>query len=303
MATDAFANQSLCPLRSALMARARFSFLAVFAAGLLASAAPTHAAPSATGEASPPDQCLTAVAAAERKYGIPTGLLAVMAKVESGRAQPGTGMLQPWPWTVDADGRGAYLPTRADAVAWARQALESGTVTYVDVGCMQVNLQMHPNAFVSLEQAFDPAANADYGGRFLRRLYDGVAMGNWFTAVGFYHSQTPILAANYRSMVVAVAAGLPPPRMAAGHLSTVRIDLVGGGALRINTKRQPARVQRVRSSCQIAAVLGPYLPRRVAGCGAAGRAVAASPGSERKAATDALTPVATPASPAAPPPG
>ena len=31
-------------------------------------------------------------------------------------------------------------------------------VRLMDVGCMQVNLQMHPDAFPSLDAAFDPAA-------------------------------------------------------------------------------------------------------------------------------------------------
>ena len=32
----------------------------------------------------------------------------------------------------------------------------------IDVGCMQVNLLHHADAFASLEQAFDPVANARY---------------------------------------------------------------------------------------------------------------------------------------------
>jgi hypothetical protein len=59
---------------------------------------------------------------------------------------------------------------------------------------------------------------------------------------------------------------LPPPRITGGHLSTMRLDLVGGGTLRINGGRQPARLHRTLSACQIAAVLGSYLPRKVAGC-------------------------------------
>ena len=41
-----------------------------------------------------------------------------------------------------------------------RIALERG-VRQVDVGCMQINLQSHPHAFASLEDAFDPGSNAD----------------------------------------------------------------------------------------------------------------------------------------------
>ena len=131
-----------------------------------------------------------------------------MAKVESGRPLDKAG-LQPWPWTIDADGQGYFFQSKAAAVAWAEQAKDRG-VRLMDVGCMQVNLQYHPNAFASLDQAFDPVANADYAARFLRRLKEGDAAGNWFTAVGFYHSQTPILAAAYRQAVTDVAAGRTP---------------------------------------------------------------------------------------------
>ena len=86
-----------------------------------------------------------------------------------------------------------------------------------------------------------------------------------------YHSQTPILAAMYRERVAAVGAGLPPPAMPSEHLATMRLDLAGGGVLRINVNRQPARVHRHLSACQIAAILGSYLPRQVAGCTASHR--------------------------------
>jgi hypothetical protein len=130
-----------------------------------------HAASAGHDESGPSGLCLAAMPPAERRYDTPPGLLAVMAKVESGRATPPTGALQPWPWTVDADGEGIFFATKAQAVAWSRQALDSGAVTFLDVGCMQVDLRMHPHAFATLEEAFDPAANTDYGARFLRELH------------------------------------------------------------------------------------------------------------------------------------
>ena len=48
------------------------------------------------------------------------GLLAVIAKVESGRATS-SGAVQPWPWTVDADGQGIFFATKEQAVAWSRR--------------------------------------------------------------------------------------------------------------------------------------------------------------------------------------
>lgn len=250
------------------MARIPRYILAALAIAFVVTPASGGAAQAAGERDDPSGLCLTAIAVAEHRYDVPHGLLAVMAKVESGRPAPPSGAVQPWPWTVDADGQGVFFPNKDEAVAWSRQALDSGTVTYLDVGCMQVDLRSHPNAFANLEQAFDPVANVDYGARFLTQLHDGVAAGNWFVAVGFYHSQTPVFAAEYRAQVAAIAAGLPPPRITGGHLSMVRLDLVGGGTLRINEHRQPARLHRQLSSCQIASILGSYLPRRVAGCGA-----------------------------------
>ena len=92
----------------------------------------------------------------------------------------------------------------------------------IDVGCAQVNLMHHPAAFASLEQAFDPAANADYAGRFLKELRDTTAGGNWMTAAGHYHSQTPELAEPYRQQVQAVMAGGTAPMSPAASLAAAR---------------------------------------------------------------------------------
>ena len=210
-------------------------------------------------------QCFAAIDIAQRRYGTPPGLLAVMAKVESGRPAPDRA-LQPWPWAVDADGREILFPTKQAAIAWTRNALATNAATYVDVGCLQVDLRMHPHAFHTLDDAFDPDANADYGAHFLSVLHDGPARGNWFTAIGLYHSSTPELAASYRAQVAAVAAGLPmPPAPTSSHV--VRLPLVGGGVLRINFTRQPARLHRRLTPCQINRILGSDLVRPIAGCG------------------------------------
>ena len=228
--------------------------------------APAHAQDGLVSQSA---QCTTALAAAEQTYAIPAGLLLAIAKSESGRPVAGLPGLQPWPWAIDADGRAYYFDSKAAAVAWARQ---SGA-TQMDVGCVQINLQSHPRAFRDMEQAFDPVANADYGGRFLRRLYDET--GNWFTAVGYYHSRTPELAAAYRDRVSAVADGRNPPAgliqplyLRAIRQGTLRLTLVGGGVLAINLNRQPrAPGHRRATACEVAAALGPYMRARPAGRG------------------------------------
>ena len=144
--------------------------------------------------------CRAAIAEAERGANLPRGLLQAIGRVESGRRDPETGHFAPWPWTINAEGEGKYFPTREAAIAHVRQ-LQARGVRIIDVGCMQVNLHHHPNAFASLEQAFDPLTNARYAARFLTELNGGRA--DWRQAAGHYHSQTPERAGPYREKVLA----------------------------------------------------------------------------------------------------
>ncbi len=212
--------------------------------------------------------CSTAIAGAEGRQATLPGLLMAIAKAESGRPIPPLPGLQPWPWAVNADGGAYYFDSKDAAVVWVRQALLRG-VGQIDVGCMQINLQSHPGAFSSIEQAFDPAANADYAARFLIQLRAD-AGGNWFDAVGYYHSRTPVLAADYRARVSAIAQGRTPPAgiglplyVRAIQQGTLRIPLAGGGMMRINLRRQPTPHGAKRmTACQIAHVLGDFMPAR-----------------------------------------
>ena len=219
-------------------------------------------------------QCEAAIAAAETKYALPHDLLGSIAKLESGRPITGMRDVRAWPWTIDADGQGLFLDSKAAAIAWVEQAQSTGQHHFIDVGCMQVDLPLHPGAFRSLADAFDPGINADYAARYLRSLYDE-AHGDWNVAVGLYHSHTPDLAADYRNRVAAVGAGIltgiggPEPLYArALRQGTLHLALAGGGMLMINLHRQPRlRPQRPMSRCQIAAILDPLLPKKVKGCG------------------------------------
>ncbi len=178
----------------------RFLFSALIPfAGFAAVAGAQTTPPSDPGAA-----CRAAIATAERNRGIPAGLLQAIGRVESGRRDPATGHFAPWPWTINAEGRGMFFPTREAAIAEVRQ-LQARGVRLIDVGCMQVNLHHHPNAFAGLEQAFDPLANARYAAQFLSELRG--AGGDWARAAGHYHSQTPERAEPYRSRVLSAWAG------------------------------------------------------------------------------------------------
>lgn len=171
------------------------------------AAAPLPAsAARSTGPAIEPGQlCRYAILAAEREHRLPPALLHAIARVESGRADPRTGAVVSWPWTVTAGGQGRFFDSKEDAVAAVR-ALQARGTTVIDVGCMQVNLHHHPRAFPNLDEAFDPAANARYAAVFLTRLQK--AAGNWERAAAHYHSHTPELAEAYRLKVLAAWPGM-----------------------------------------------------------------------------------------------
>jgi hypothetical protein len=171
-------------------------------AGLTAAATPAAAMRPDTLHLDDPDPsqlCRAAIAATERMSGIPDEFLSAMGRVESGRPAGGALAPWPWPWTVNAAGAGHVYPSKQAAVDAVRQFLASG-VKSLDVGCLQVNLFYHPDAFPSLEQAFDPPANAAYAGQLLRDLFRST--GSWPRAAAAYHSLTPALGSAYLQKVL-----------------------------------------------------------------------------------------------------
>jgi len=143
--------------------------------------------------------CLDAGVAAERNWTLPPDLIHAIGRVESGRYDRATGRVSPWPWTVNANGSGSWFASRAEAVDFVR-ALQSRGVRLIDVGCFQVDLFYHPAAFSSLEQAFDPDANADYAARFLTVLRGRT--GSWPAAIAGYHSGLAPEGESYRQKVM-----------------------------------------------------------------------------------------------------
>ena len=147
--------------------------------------------------------CRYAIQQAEAGSGMPQHLLGAIARVESGRPDPLTGRLHPWPWTINAEGKGYFFDSKAEAVQFAR-GLQARGVQSFDTGCLQVNVMYHPDAFRSLEDAFDPLTNARYAVKFLTELRD--KSGSWDTASAWYHSANPDLGGPYRVKVVAAIA-------------------------------------------------------------------------------------------------
>ena len=139
--------------------------------------------------------CTVAAQQFEKKYQIKKHLLSTISNVESGRLNPKTQRTSAWPWTVNAQGKGYFFETKQQAIAQVKKLQESG-VKSIDVGCMQINLAYHPEAFEDLEEAFNPYKNMEYGAKFLKKLY--AQKGNdWNKAATAYHSSLPRKAQKY----------------------------------------------------------------------------------------------------------
>lgn len=146
----------------------------------------------------PGDLCRIAIAAEERRANIPHHLMGAIALAESGRWDSRRKVTVAWPWTIMAEGKGQYFPTKQEAIAAAR-AIQARGVRNMDVGCMQINMMYHGDAFTNLEEAFEPAANVAYAARFLRQLH--TQMGSWHEAAGRYHSATPEHNQRYKAKI------------------------------------------------------------------------------------------------------
>ena len=156
--------------RAAVIAPA-LAFVALACAAPAARRQRTAAAPVDPGQL-----CQRAIQAAEREHKVPAGLLHAIGKVEFGRPDASGRGVTAWPWTINAEGQGRYFDSKEAAIA-AVEALRARGVTVIDVGCLQVNLKHHPDAFPDLPTAFDPVANARYAGLFLKRLQ--AQAGSW----------------------------------------------------------------------------------------------------------------------------
>jgi hypothetical protein len=178
-------------------------------ASLLVAAAPAGAG----------DLCGDLARAAERREGIPSGLVQAVALAESGRWLAGMRQGRAWPWTVTSFDESYYLESKEAALEKVRELKARGR-SNIDVGCMQVNLGHHGHAFASLEQALDPAANVAYGAGFLRRLH--AETRSWSSATAQYHTRDPARGEAYRAKVFRLWQGVSP-----GMQAIETVQLVG----------------------------------------------------------------------------
>ena len=160
--------------------------------------------------------CDAAADAAARATGVPLSVLQDITLSETGRKTDGA--FAPWPWTVNMEGKGNWFASRAAAQTYADQHFQRGARSF-DVGCFQLNYKWHGHAFASIQQMFDPNANALYAANFQRELF--VEKGNWIDAAGAYHSRTPQYADRYKIRFGRILANIAPDQPASRALRVV----------------------------------------------------------------------------------
>lgn len=145
----------------------------------------------------------------EKNNNLPKSLLHSISLTETGIWSSTHRKKVPWPWSINANGKSYILPTKDDAVKKVK-ALQKRGIKSIDIGCMQVNLFYHKNAFASIEQGFDPEHNIKYAAYFLRELYE--KHKNWHHAIAFYHSSKPGPQSEYLKKVLSFYPNLRNPK-------------------------------------------------------------------------------------------
>lgn len=150
-------------------------------------------------------RCVAFFSSSEYKHRIPRDTLYSISLNETGKKHSTKDIRLAWPWSVNVEGRGYFFDTKKDVIAFVKQQISEGKKS-IDVGCMQVNLKNHPDAFRNLNEAFDPRANIAYAASFLRSKYD--QLGSWHKAIAHYHSATESLGTKYKNNVINIAADI-----------------------------------------------------------------------------------------------
>ncbi len=195
-------------------------------------------------------QCVSIFSKHEYKYRLPKDSLYSISLQESGRKHSQKGIAMPWPWTVNVKGKGYHFDSKQAAVKFVKYELMQGNQS-IDVGCMQVNLKHHPKAFSSVEEAFDPKANINYGASFLRSKYE--QLGSWHKAIAHYHSATPELGSNYKNSVIKIAKNINKYKSAFdGAASVDKMEVAVVDVHRQKTAKEvSSKVRRYRSDMMV----------------------------------------------------
>lgn len=137
--------------------------------------------------------CTESASQISEETGVPRDVLMAISLTETGRASSST--TEPWPWTVNMEGKGVWFSTRDEALAYVYRHHKRGARSF-DIGCFQINFKWHGQNFDSIAHMFEPVSNARYAADFLSDLHR--ELGDWSKAAGAYHSRTEKFAKKYR---------------------------------------------------------------------------------------------------------
>lgn len=141
----------------------------------------------------------------EQKLKLPEDTLYAIGLHETSKIHTSFKARIAWPWTVNYNGKGYYFNNKREAKDFVKSKIRAGD-TNMDVGCMQVNLKHHPEAFRSIDHAFTPRYNVAYAANFLVKKYNN--LGSWGKAIAHYHSSNPKRGNSYKNKVLKIAKNM-----------------------------------------------------------------------------------------------
>ena len=150
-------------------------------------------------------KCISIYRHYERTLKLPENTLYAMGIHETGKTHSESRKNIAWPWSVNKAGKSYYFDNKREAVAFVKKEIKVGN-NNIDVGCMQVNLKHHPDAFPSIEKAFSPRYNVRYAANFLIQKYK--AKKSWGDAIAHYHSANPAKGKKYKNKVIKIAKNI-----------------------------------------------------------------------------------------------
>jgi hypothetical protein len=147
------------------------------------------------------NQCLSQFSHYEKIHKIPANLLRAVSLTESGKWHEASKNIIPWPWAVNFQGKSYYYSSKKEAISSVKKLQQQGHKS-IDIGCMQINLYYHPDAFNNLEEAFEPVRNIAYAASFLKNNFN--KHEDWHQAVASYHSDNKSLGWPYARKVAGI---------------------------------------------------------------------------------------------------
>ena len=126
-------------------------------------------------------------------HGVPAKLLLAIGLTESYWSKKEK--IEPWPWTLNIAGSGRFYDSKEELLDDFSKALFNGRRS-IDVGAMQINLRYHHRRFHQVVDMVQPVDNLNTAAIILLENRK-VCQGDWWCAVGAYHSSHPERARRY----------------------------------------------------------------------------------------------------------